>query len=164
MKITSFDNNSYKINRDTLQFNLFNLFQKNTVNNQNLLASGNIQIYIVPREFEMRLDRISNYLYDSPDYVEELMIINDIINPYSVKEGQYIYFCDISLFPMLYTQDEMLDDKELQRLALINASQPNRDKTNSESNQNLPTNIMQSNTQQVRINKDNSVQIINKFN
>ena len=159
MKIISFDNSSYKISRDTSQYNLFNLFQKNIVNNENL----DFQIYIVPREFEMRLDRISDYLYGSPNYVEELMVINDILNPYSVKEGQYIYFCDITLFPMLYTQDEMLDDKELQRLTLINAAQPNRNKTNFDSNQNLPTNIMSSNTQQIKINKDNSVQIINNF-
>jgi len=159
MKIISFDNSSYKINRDISQYNLFNLFQKNIVNNENL----DFQIYIVPREFEMRLDRISDYLYGSPNYVEELMVINDILNPYSVKEGQYIYFCDITLFPMLYTQDEMLDDKELQRLTLINAAQPNRNKTNFDSNQNLPTNIMSSNTQQIKINKDNSVQIINNF-
>ena len=132
MKIISFDNSSYKISRDTSQYNLFNLFQKNIVNNENLT----FQIYIVPREFEMRLDRISDYLYGSPNYVEELMVINDILNPYSVKEGQYIYFCDITLFPMLYTQDEMLDDKELQRLTLINAAQPNRNKTNFDSNQN----------------------------
>ena len=160
MKIISFDSNeNNKIVRDPKQDNLFNLFQKNIMNAQNIP----LKIYIVPREFEMRLDRISNQIYGMPDYVEELMVINDILNPYSVKEGQYIYFCDITLFPMLYTQDEMLDVKELQRLTLINAAQPNRNKTNFDSNQNLPTNIMSSNTQQIKINKDNSVQIINNF-
>ena len=60
-------------------------------------------------------------------------------------------------------QLKCIDDKELQRLTLINAAQPNRNKTNFDSNQNLPTNIMSSNTQQIKINKDNSVQIINNF-
>ena len=160
MKIISFDGDTTKkIKRDSEQNNLFDLFQKNVINTKNIP----LILYIVSRELEMRLDRISEYIYGSSDYVEELMILNDIINPYSVKEGQYIYFCDISMLPMLYTQDEMLDDKELQRLALINSSQPNRSKTFFDSNQNLPTNIMPSNTQQIKINKDNSVQIINNF-
>ena len=30
---------------------------------------------MIPREFEMRLDKISNHIYGSPDYVEELIKI-----------------------------------------------------------------------------------------
>jgi len=72
MKILSFDNNgNYRIKRDSDQNNLFDIFQKNIVNN---LSIGK-RIYIVPREYEMRLDRISEHLYGSSDYVEELMII-----------------------------------------------------------------------------------------
>jgi len=92
MKILSFDGSTdLKINRDVNQHHLFDLFQKNIVNDINIP----LNIYIIPREFEMRLDRISNHIYGSPYYVEELMVLNDIINPYSVKEGQYIYFCQI---------------------------------------------------------------------
>ncbi len=60
MKILSFDGSaSYKIVRDPEQNNLFNLFQKNVMVVPNITLST----YIVPREYEMRLDRISNQIY-----------------------------------------------------------------------------------------------------
>ena len=40
------------------------------------------------------------------NYVEELMVLNDIINPYSIKEGQHIYFCNVNLLANLYTKDD----------------------------------------------------------
>ena len=75
MKITSFDTTGNNILRDPKQDYLFDLFQKNIVKTRNIVLIP----YVVPREFEMRLDRISNYIFSSPDYVEELMVINDII-------------------------------------------------------------------------------------
>ena len=77
MKIISFDGDTTKkIKRDSEQNNLFDLFQKNVINTKNIP----LNLYIVSRELEMRLDRISEYIYGSSDYVEELMILNDIIN------------------------------------------------------------------------------------
>ena len=129
MKIISFDGNSTnKINRDNNQDGLFNLFQKNIVCDTNIP----LNIYIVPREFEMRLDRISNHIYGTPSYVEELMVLNDILSPYSVKEGQYIYFCDLSYLQNLYTIDEILTQLDQTRISLINATQPNKNIQNSE--------------------------------
>ena len=159
MKIVSFDDSNIKIRRDIDQDNLFNLFQKNIMNIENLPLS----IYIVPREYEMRLDRISQHIYGSPDYIEELMIINDIINPYSVKEGQYIYFCPSDLLTQVYTKDEMLTTKETKRQSLIKSSQPNRDKQNTTGDNNLSPTIKPANLDQLKLGKDNTVQIINKF-
>jgi len=160
MKIISFDTDiNNRIKRDPKQENLFDLFQKNTMNAQNL----DLSVFIVPREFEMRLDRISDYIYGSTDYVEELMLLNDIISPYSVKEGQFIYFCDIDSLSYLYTKDEMMVTTETNRQVLINSSQPNRDRLNLSNDQNLPPTIKPSNLQQIKVGKDNSVQIINSF-
>lgn len=158
MKIISFDGNT-SIKRDSTQDNLFDLFQKNIVNIKNIPMS----IYIVPREYEMRLDRISEHIYGTTDYIEELMVINDIINPYSIKEGQYIYFCDSSNFNNLYTTDDMTSDKNTNRQTLINSSQPNRNKTNLSGDQNLPLTIKPSTLKQVKVNKDNLIQIMNSF-
>lgn len=161
MKIFSFDSDTSnnKIKRDPKQGNLFNLFQKNLTNVQNLP----LKIYIVPREYEMRLDRISEHIYGTSDYVEELMSINDIISPYSVKEGQYIYFCEINVLQNLYTTDNLTDTTEINRQDLMSSSQPNRDKTSVNSNENLPTTIKPSNLEQIKVGVDNSVQIINSF-
>lgn len=158
MKITSFDDTTNKINRDPKQFDLFNLFQKNIITVQNLP----LMIYIVPKEYEMRLDRISQQLYGTDNYVEELMILNDIINPYSIKEGQYIYFCDIDVLPNLYTKDDMSNPNEIKRQELINSTQKVQDITIS-TDKNLPPNIKPSSLNQITVTDDNQVKIINSF-
>lgn len=157
MKIVSFDDSTNKIKRDPKQDNLFNLFQKNVVY-QNL----SLYIYIVPREYEMRLDRISNHIYGTTDYVEELMVLNNIINPYSVKEGQEIYFCDISSLQLLYTTDIMSDDNEIKRQELINSNQSIENQSVS-TDKNLPPNIKPKSLNQIVVTDDNQIQIINSF-
>ena len=145
MKIISFDGDyNSKIKRDPKQGLLFNLFQKNIVNNPNF----SLGIYTVPREFEMRLDRISNYLYGSADYVEELMVINDIINPYSVKEGQIIYFCDVNALSSLITTDDLADTQISGQIS--NPSQ-------------VTNNLANNNLQQITVSNDFKIQIINSF-
>ena len=160
MKILSFDNEYYKVERNSDQYNLFDLFQKNIVNDTSL----QLRIYIVPREYEMRLDRISEHIYGSSDYVEELMTLNDIINPYSVKEGQYIYFCQLDYLTNMYIKDELLKYMEEKRNELIASSQPNNNKTNILlDNKNLSPTIKPNNLQHVTITKDNKITIMNSF-
>ncbi len=159
MKIISFDGNvNNKIRRNSNQGNLFDLFQKNI-----RYTPIPLGYYIVPAEMEMRLDKISNLLYGSPDYVEELMVCNDIISPYSVKEGQLIYFPSSSNLGALYTKDDMLDETEKQRQRLINSTQQNRNKKKINGDQNLPPNIKPSNLEQIKVSEDNKVSLINSF-
>ena len=160
MKIISFDGDvTNKIRRDSNQDNLFDLFQKNVVKNRKIPTTP----YIIPREFEMRLDKVSNYIYGSSEYVEELMVLNDIINPYSIKEGQIIYYCKENILPNLYTEDNLSEKKEIQRQKIINSAQPNRNKKKLDKDQNLPPNVKPSNLKQIKVSKDNRVQIINSF-
>ncbi|MCK9417331.1 hypothetical protein M0Q97_11845 [Candidatus Dojkabacteria bacterium] len=158
MKITSFDGKSnIRLKRDTKQKDLFNLFQKNLVLNENIIVSN---LYIVPLEYEMRLDKISNFLYGSPDYTEELMIMNNITNPYSVLEGQYIYYCDYNSLSLFYTIDP--DITSSTRDKLISSSQTNN-KTKPTNDKNLPVTVKPSNLNQITVTKDNKVKIINSF-
>jgi hypothetical protein len=158
MKITSFDGKpNVRIKRDPKQGDLFNLFQKNLKLNDNIIL---INSYVVPREFEMRLDKISNFLYGSPDYVEELMIMNNLTNPYSVIEGQYIYYCNYESLELFYTTDSDLLTTE--RTNLIASSQTNN-KNKSTNDKNLPVTVKPSNLNQITITKDNKVKIINSF-
>jgi hypothetical protein len=158
MKITSFDGKSnIRIKRDPKQGDLFNLFQKNLKLNDNIILNNS---YVVPREFEMRLDKISNFLYGSPDYVEELMIMNNIINPYSVIEGQYLYYCNYDSLGLFYTTDSDLLIPE--RTKLIASSQTNN-KNKSTNDNNLPLTVKPSNLNQITITEDNKVKIINSF-
>lgn len=159
MKITSFDNQNNKIKRDNNQDGLFNLFQKNMVYSDNI----RLKIYLVPREYEMRLDLISNHIYGSPDYIEELMVINNIINPYSIKEGQEILFCSQGDLSSLYVKDELLGNED-QKKKLIQSSQPNREKKKLNDNQNLPPTIKPQGLEQIKIDKNTKkVRLINSF-
>ena len=161
MEILSFDNTANnRIKRDPNQDNLFNLFQKNVVNNSKNMT---LEIYIVPREFEMRLDRISDYIYGSSSYMEELMVLNNIICPYSVKEGQYIYFCQVDALQKLYMIDDLQNLKETARQNLIKSNQNQNNLTFGISDQNLSPTVKPSNLQQVKVTKDNKIQIINSF-
>jgi len=161
MKIYSFDSSiaNSRLKRDPKQETLFDVFQKNIVNNQTIP----LNVYIVPREFEMRLDRISEYIYGVPDYVEELMTLNNIISPYSVKEGQYIYYCDVNYLYNLYTRDELSDQNEIKRQELMKASKPKREVTAGDKNKLLAPTIKPSGLEQIKVGNDNSVQIINTF-
>ena len=160
MKILSFDGSTnYKIVRDPNQNNLFDLFQKNVMITPNIPLAT----YIVPREYEMRLDRISNQIYGTPDYIEELMILNNIINPYSVKEGQYIYYIDLNNMGLLYTKDEMTIQSEKVRQELIKSSQSSNNKKTNTDNKNLPSTINQPGLKQIKVSKDFRVDIINTF-
>lgn len=158
MKITSFDSQNNNIKRDPNQDGLFNLFQKNIVNSNNVF----LNLYVVPREFEMRLDKVSNFIYESPDYIEELMSLNDIISPYSIKEGQSIWYCSLSNMDKLYVKDKTLTDN-LMRQNLIKSSQPNRDKQNLSNDQSLPPTVKPASLEQIKVSKDNKVQIMNSF-
>jgi hypothetical protein len=161
MKILSFDNdiNNRRILRDPNQGGLYNLFQKNIMITKNIL----VYPYIVPREFEMRIDRISFDIYGSSDFVEELMTLNDIICPYSIKEGQILYFCTQDNLETLYTTDSTVSNTETNRQILITSSQTNRFKQNLNNDASLPPTVKPQNLQQVKISKDNNIQIINSF-
>ena len=156
MKIKSFDGDKNEvIKRDVNQNNLYNVFEKNMA-----LVNGLIYIpYVVPREFEMRLDRISNHVYGSPNYVEELMIINDLISPYSIKEGQTIYICPLDQLGYIKTNDKLVNYNKTQKDNLIKSSQTN----SKNENKAVPVNIMPDNLRQININKDFKIQIINSF-
>lgn len=157
MKITSFDGKpNMKIKRDSKQGDLFNLFQKNLKLDNNII----LNYYIIPREFEMRLDKVSNFLYGSPDYVEELMIMNNLINPYSILEGQYLYYCNFDRLSQFYTTDP--DITSSTRDKLISSSQTNN-KVKPTNDKNLPLTVKPSNLNQITITKDNKVKIINSF-
>ena len=142
MKILSFDYNKIRI--DPKQGNIFNLFEKNIVLNRNI----KLYPYIVTREYEMRMDKISRHLYGSDDYVEELMTINDIISPYSIKEGQVLYYCSTENLQSLYTTDQTIIEEK-------------GTKTIKGSSQTKQSNT--SDLKQITVTNNNRVQIMNSF-
>lgn len=148
--------NIYSFDKKTLkrENNLYDIFEKN------IQYSREVPLYkyIVPKEYEMRLDLVSKKLYGSSDYTEELGIINEIINPYSIKENQDIYYCKLEDMSSLYVQDDLKEDNEIRDKVIKAAT-----KKGSEERF-LPTTVKPKNIKQVTIDtKNRKIKIMNTF-
>ena len=78
------------------------------------------------------------------------MILNNIISPYSIKEGQELYFCKLENISSLYTTDRTLEQEIKEEI--IQQSSIKDLSTNSTSN-----------LQQIKVDENNRIQIINSF-
>ncbi len=152
MNIYSFDVKTLSKNDD----NLFDVFEKNIKYSNTII----LHKYFIPREFEMRLDLISNELYGNSKYIEELMVINNIISPYSLKENQMIYYCSIDDMQSLYTKDDMKENDKI-REAIIKSSQSDKKPQQKDK---IPTTLKSKNIKQVTVdNKNRKIKIMNTF-
>lgn len=113
-------------------------------------------VIIVPREFEMRLDLISNRLYGSVDYVEQLMKLNNIKNPFSIKQGDILKFIPSESMGLIQA---VKDDVELRD---INLQMVDTNKNNVPPS--TPPSVKPKNVEQLKVNKDSKkIKIINSF-
>lgn len=58
----------------------------------------------------MRIDLICKRLYGTMSYIEELMIINDIIDPWSLNTGDVFYYIDNQYMESLHYVEENKED------------------------------------------------------
>jgi len=153
MQIESFK----QLKRDKKQGYLYNIFQTTVIKGKN------IQVYetLVKREEEMRLDKISYRLYQSTQYTEEIMALNNIIDPWSIKEGDVLYFCKLSDFGVLYSRD---DDyyKDIEKL--VDTGQGKNTKLDPSRTNNLNPALKPKSLTQINVDKKNHViKIIDSF-
>lgn len=135
----------------------YNLFEKTMVNKENLPVS----VIPVTKELEGRIDLICKKVHNNTSYMEEIMVINNIINPYSIKEGMVIrYFDDASYYSLLYESDpESNDNKD----TILNM---NKDKSTKKDQNRIgsPPTIKPDNLKQIVVNHDKKkITILNKF-
>ena len=52
----------------------------------------NLFVFITERKHEMRLDIISNELYSTTEYVGDLCQLNNILNPFSIRANDIIFY------------------------------------------------------------------------
>ena len=83
----------------------YNLFR------QTYIDSDRLELYstYVNSNEEMRLDKISNRLYGSSIYVEELMQVNNIINIWNIKSGDIILYSSIPNYSALKSLEKDID-------------------------------------------------------
>lgn len=131
MKLYSLENTK----RDENQDNLYDLFYPmiNDVNNDLEMST-----YTVPVSREMRIDLICIDIFRTDKYIDELMFINNIIDPYSIKLGDKI------LYPTNKNRIESLqrtykeDEDDVKEKANLKRTNPNSELTVSK-----PSNLKQ---------------------
>lgn len=151
MKIYSFE--KLTINDD----GYYDLFEKTIVNKSDLYG----RIFTVTDEYEGRLDLISKYIYGSTDYVEELMVANNILNQWSIKSGdELIVFDDSTIFSSLYKTDITTNENK-DTILMMNKNKSNVTDSNRIGS---PPTIKPDNLKQMNINYNKrKITIINKF-
>lgn len=135
----------------------YDLFEKTIVNDPTLPYS----VFPVTDEFNGRLDLLCRYLNGNTNYLEEMMVINNIFNPYSIKSGTLIkYFKNPSDYGMLYQSDKSSNDIKDEILSM------NKSKQNKKDNNRIgsPPTIKPDNLKQLDINySKRKITVMNKF-
>ena len=155
MQFYTFDNTNIKETKEGQR--LYDFFEKTMVNDYELIYSS----YIVPEEFDARLDLVCKYIYGSMDYMEELMTQNGIINPFSIKTGdelQYSYSSDV--LKALYQRDVTINEENKKKILNVNKSKSSVQDPNAS----LPPSIKPGNLKSMDVNLNKkTITIINKF-
>lgn len=136
----------------------YDLFKKTVINKSNLPY----QTTIVNEEFKARPDLLCSYIHGSTQYLEEFMVLNNIINPLSLKPGMTVrYYLDPSNYTLMYDNDpeeSTIKDEILQ----MNKNKNTRKDSNRIGS---PPTIKPDNLKQIDINySKKKITVLNKFN
>lgn len=146
----TFDN----IKRDENQGGLYDIFRQTIIDRKMTLS----QDYVQETE-EGRLDLVCKRLYGSVKYLEELMMINNIINMWNVKRNDTIYYVSIDL---IESYRELEKDDDTSKTIANPKNKSTRTDPNRETGV-IPT-IKPSNFDQIIIDKKNKkIKINNKL-
>jgi hypothetical protein len=104
------------LKRDKTQNGLYNLFFQTYID----FKGENIYATYVKSEEVMRLDKISERIYGSTMYIEELMQLNNILNIWNISEDDIIFYCVVDSLGTLKALEQELD------VVLELASKPNK--------------------------------------
>lgn len=133
----------------------YDLF-KSVLTDKNMLTVQKYS-YVVPLEYEGRIDRISEELYGDNKYVDELLKINNIINPFSIKAGDTIIYISIEELYSLYNEEK--EELKGTDILNINNSKNTRKDENRKSDVVSPI-VKDKKNKQIYWNKENKTVVI----
>lgn len=154
MKSYTFDNLKYKN-----EIGFYDINIKTVVDNKEM------KILTTSVEFgeDMRMDKISERLYGSTDYEEELMVLNGILLKFNIKFGDIIKYVDYKTLDMMHEIDEDVIDKNTDAKLNKNNVSKNTKKDKNRKEKMSPTD-KSSGVKSVNVNRDNNtIEIINTF-
>lgn len=101
----------------------YDLMQKTVMNQYTI----NLIPYMVTEDQEMRLDRVCNDIYGNTALIEELMCVNGILNPWSIKKGDVLGIFKLDDVRLLQlTEPEDIDPTALSNPEKNTQRDPNR--------------------------------------
>ena len=135
--------------------NYYDLFSTTIIDTN--IFSVSAGTYIVQFEDEGKIENICYNIYQNYNYVEELLVFNDILDPYDIHVSDIIYYLpDSGSYSTMYKTDVNINQNVLNTLL-----QNNNNKSTIKPN--IPT-INNSGIKQINVNyANNQIQIINKF-
>ena len=109
----------------------------------------------------MRFDLVCKSIYGSNIYEEEMLVFNNILNPYSVKEGQVIKYISPQMIYYLHGFDPL---KVNANKVLVNKNKNTKIDPNRKANQGLPPTVKPNGLEQIQVDEINAViRIINNM-
>lgn len=154
MRSYTFDNLKYKN-----EIGFYDINVKTVVDNKDK------KILTTSVEFgeDMRMDKISNRLYGSTDYEEELMVLNGILLKFNIKFGDIIKYVDYKTLDMMHEIDEIAAEKNTDAKLGKNTISKNTRRDKNRQEKMSPTDKL-NNTKSINVNTDNkTIEIINTF-
>ena len=107
----------------------------------------------------MRIDLVSDSIFNTLEYADVLLNINNIDNPLNIKEGSIIYYSDTNVMDALRVSQPTNDTLVTTKLSNTNKAtrvDKNR-KDYIEKNYSLSPNILDTPTDQVKISGENLI-------
>ncbi len=118
--------------------------------------------YVVSREEAMRPDLICFNIYGNFNYIDEMLTWNNILLPWSVKEGQIIYFLEEDDITALQLQAKA-DEQEIVT-QLVNPSKDTKKDPNRDTGTGLPPTIKPAGLKEVEVDFNNkTIKIMDRF-
>lgn len=152
MNIYSFDKLKIEAN------GFYDLFKRTLVNK---FISSDIGTFIVTDEYEGRIDLVCRYLHGNTDLVEELMTLNGIVNPHSIKAGNEMFYYKNTDSYGLLRQSDLEDTSNKDQILNMNKKKSSKKDKNRIGS---PPTIKPDNLKQININYNKKkISIINKF-
>jgi len=122
-------------------------------------------LHVVEKEEEMRMDLISQRLYNTTDYVVYLCRLNNIINPLNIKEGTILIYVTESDIQTFSPPDDTFVEEVKQTFVNLNKKRrvdSNREDFNSKQNDenvNLPPVFNETDVDNISIDEEGIITI-----
>ena len=130
-----------------------------------VITRDDITLYphIVTIQEEMRPDLVTWSIYGQKGYIDEIMTLNNIVDVFSINQGDVIWFCDENDMPKLQVAQGTKTNEDIIN-SLIDPNSERKIDYNRETGENLLPSIKPTNLKQVQVDSNNNtITITNKL-